>query len=216
MKIVKWKYKKSNYINIKMTKFYYKVLDISETATDTEIKNAYKKLAKKWHPDKNLDNRKRAEQMFNIISEAYQILSNNESRKLYDQNININNKIQDPFDLFDNIFQKTRLRRFSKNNDEMVLFNPFNRLMSNSFFSDSFFNNDSFFNDNVNSNSYFTSSSTIIRNGKKDTKVKRGYIKDGQRIVEEKHIYTDKDGKLKEDKKVRRKPVNMKYAIGNR
>ena len=88
--------------------------------------------------------------------------------------------------------------------------------MSNSFFSDSFFNNDSFFNDNVNSNSYFTSSSTVIRNGKKDTKVKRGYIKDGQRIVEEKHIYTDKDGKLKEDKKVRRKPVNMKYAIGNR
>ena len=199
-----------------MTKFYYKVLDISETATDYEIKNAYKKLAKKWHPDKNLDNRKRAEQMFNIISEAYQILSNSESRKLYDQNININNKIEDPFDLFDNIFQKTRLRKFSKNNDEMVLFNPFNRLMSNSFFSDSFFNNDSFFNDNVNSNSYFTSSSTVIRNGKKDTKVKREYIKDGQRIVEEKHIYTDKDGKLKEDKKVRRKPVNMKYAIGNR
>ncbi len=68
----------------------------------------------------------------------------------------------------------------------------------------------------LNSNSYFTSSSTVIRNGKKDTKVKRGYVKDGQRIVEEKHIYTDKDGKLKEDKKVRRKPVNMKYRIENR
>ena len=129
------------------------------------------------------------------------------------QNVNV---VKGLYDLFDNIFQKTRLRKFSKNNDEMVLFNPFNRLMSISFFSDSFFNNDSFFNDNVNSNSYFTSSSTVIRNGKKDTKVKRGYIKDGQQIVEEKHIYTDKDGKLKEDKKVRRKPVNMKYTIGNK
>jgi curved DNA-binding protein len=170
-----------------MTKFYYKVLGISEKATDQQIKDAYKQLAKKWHPDKNLDNKKRADQMFNIISEAYQILSNKKSRKLYDQNININNNIQDPFDIFEKVFQKTRLRPFNRNNDEMVLFNPFNRLINDS-------------------NSYFTSSSTV----------KRSYIKDGQRIVEEKHIYTDKDGKLKEDKKVRKTPVNMKYRIENR
>ena len=49
---------------------YYKILEVSENATNEEIRKAYKKLAIKWHPDKNPDNKKEAEEKFKSISEA--------------------------------------------------------------------------------------------------------------------------------------------------
>jgi len=62
---------------------YYEVLNVSKSATTTEIKKAYRKLAIKYHPDKNQGN-KEAEEKFKIISEAYAVLSNDEKRKIYD------------------------------------------------------------------------------------------------------------------------------------
>lgn len=64
-------------------KDYYDVLGIQRTADDREIKRAYRKLAKKYHPDTNAGN-KEAEQKFKEITEAYDILSDSEKRKLYD------------------------------------------------------------------------------------------------------------------------------------
>lgn len=64
---------------------YYEVLGVSKTATDEEIKKAYRKLAKKWHPDANPDNKKEAEEKFKEVSEAYETLSNAQKRKMYDQ-----------------------------------------------------------------------------------------------------------------------------------
>jgi len=58
---------------------YYKVLGVNKNATDTEIKKAYRKLALKWHPDKN-DDKKKATEMFKKIGEAYECLSNKEKR----------------------------------------------------------------------------------------------------------------------------------------
>ena len=49
---------------------YYKELEITKTATTDEIKKSYKKLALKWHPDKNPDNKEFAEKKFKNISEA--------------------------------------------------------------------------------------------------------------------------------------------------
>ncbi|MBB6325702.1 curved DNA-binding protein [Algoriphagus iocasae] len=63
---------------------YYKTLGIPKTATEKEIKDAYRKLARKYHPDLNPDN-KEAESKFKEINEANEVLSNPENRKKYDK-----------------------------------------------------------------------------------------------------------------------------------
>ncbi|RAI99771.1 curved DNA-binding protein [Chitinophaga skermanii] len=64
-------------------KDYYKVLGVEKTATADAIKKAYRKLAVKYHPDKNPDD-KLAEEKFKEINEAYEVLSDEEKRKKYD------------------------------------------------------------------------------------------------------------------------------------
>eukprot|EP00667_Euglena_gracilis_P007607 EG_transcript_7684 len=68
-----------------MGKDYYSTLGISKTATEDEIKKAYRKLAMKYHPDKNPDDKDAAEKKFKLVSEAYEVLSDPEKRKIYDK-----------------------------------------------------------------------------------------------------------------------------------
>ncbi|MBF4516408.1 J domain-containing protein [Flavobacterium sp. ANB] len=63
---------------------YYKTLDITKSATEAEIKKAYRKAARKYHPDLN-PNDKEAEKKFKEINEANEVLSNPENRKKYDK-----------------------------------------------------------------------------------------------------------------------------------
>ncbi|KAM0938623.1 putative DnaJ domain, Chaperone J-domain superfamily [Dioscorea sansibarensis] len=64
---------------------YYKVLQVDKDAKDDDLKKAYRKLAMKWHPDKNPNNKKEAEAKFKQISEAYEVLSDPQKRAIYDQ-----------------------------------------------------------------------------------------------------------------------------------
>ncbi len=66
-----------------MGKDYYKILGISKGATDDEIKKAYRKLALKYHPDKN--KAPTAEEQFKLVAEAYEVLSDKKKRDIYDQ-----------------------------------------------------------------------------------------------------------------------------------
>jgi len=67
------------------TKKYYEILGISETATDSEIKKAYRKEALHWHPDKNQDRLEEANERFKLISEAYEVLKDPEQRAIYNK-----------------------------------------------------------------------------------------------------------------------------------
>lgn len=64
---------------------YYEVLGISRSASQDEIKKAYRRLALRYHPDKNPDNSKEAEEKFKEVSEAYKVLSDSEKRQIFDQ-----------------------------------------------------------------------------------------------------------------------------------
>ena len=63
---------------------YYEVLGVSKSATQAEIKKAYRKMAIKYHPDKNPDN-KEAEEKFKLCAEAYEVLSDEQKKARYDQ-----------------------------------------------------------------------------------------------------------------------------------
>ncbi|POM81460.1 Hypothetical protein PHPALM_561, partial [Phytophthora palmivora] len=63
---------------------YFEILSLSRSASESDVKRAYRKLAVQWHPDKNRSN-PRAEEFFKKISEAYEVLSDPEKRKVYEK-----------------------------------------------------------------------------------------------------------------------------------
>ncbi|KAK6163989.1 hypothetical protein DH2020_000853 [Rehmannia glutinosa] len=63
---------------------YYNILKVSRNASEEDVKKSYKRLAMKWHPDKNAVNTKEAEAKFKQISEAYDVLSDPQKRQIYD------------------------------------------------------------------------------------------------------------------------------------
>lgn len=68
-------------------KNYYEILEVNEKASSETISKVYKFLAKKYHPDANPDNKQESEEKFKEISEAYEVLSNQEKRKEYDKEL---------------------------------------------------------------------------------------------------------------------------------
>lgn len=67
------------------TRDYYEILGVSKNATETELKQAYRKQALEWHPDRHKNDKKTAEEKFKEINEAYQVLSDPQKKAAYDQ-----------------------------------------------------------------------------------------------------------------------------------
>jgi len=91
------------------TKDYYEILGVEKTATQEEIKKAYRKLAIKYHPDKNTD--PDSQDLFKEITEAYEVLKDEEKRAKYDRGgfdetdyTSFNNDGFNPFDIFNTFF----------------------------------------------------------------------------------------------------------------
>jgi curved DNA-binding protein CbpA len=64
---------------------YYDILQVQKNSSDVDIKKSYRKLAMKWHPDKNPENSEEAAKRFQEIGEAYDVLSDLEKRAIYDK-----------------------------------------------------------------------------------------------------------------------------------
>src|SRR5580704_11100540 len=71
---------------------YYKVLDVPKTATEAEVKKAYRRLAMKYHPDRNPDDRE-AEERFKEAKEASEVLTDSHKRALYDQQLDLDQAV---------------------------------------------------------------------------------------------------------------------------
>lgn len=88
---------------------YYEELEVTKTANDVEIKESYKRLARKYHPDKNRNNKEVAEEKFKRVGEAYAVLSDPSKRKKYDlmghDGVNGADFEVDPSEIFRQVFE---------------------------------------------------------------------------------------------------------------
>jgi len=152
----------------------YKILGVSESSSQDEIKKAYRKLAIKFHPDKNQNNKEEAEKKFKEISHAYSVLGDKKQREEYDLqrkggfgvggggfSFNFNDK---GFDFYNSMFKSF----FEK--DDFGGFGGF-----------SDFN----FSDMAGGSGTSVKTSTMIINGKKITKTEKSYTnKEGKKVTE--------------------------------
>jgi curved DNA-binding protein CbpA len=154
---------------------YYKILNLNKDCTLEDIKKSYKKLALKWHPDRNNANKDISNKKFKEISEAYSVLSNPKSRQKYDNKQeypfpregNLND-FQNPFDQFESFFGRNNDIFFRNNSDNFFENNFNNDFFNNNFKSNFFTDQQSFVSSNTKSFSNFSSKreSTKIVNGK--------------------------------------------------
>jgi len=178
----------------KDTKGYYQTLNVLTDASYDEIKKSYKKLAMKWHPDKNPQNVEEATEKFKKIAEAYDVLGNEEKRRIYDSN-----------DFFTgNFSSNSNTSQFHSfhNHDESIrhAFEMFNHFFTN----DPFFQMGSqrntdppnhFFNHPLHRMNHFTSFSTSGFAQSVSTRITTTVGSDGKKITRKESTIIHPDGR---------------------
>ena len=157
---------------------YYDILGIEKSADNNEIKKAYRKLAVKYHPDKNIDFKDISEYNFKKINEAYSVLSDKQKKAEYDYG-NFNNfqsmSSNDANDIFNTFFSSTGT------NLDIPMFNTFNNVPTSTFFS---------FQTKTTSTNNFSSINTSIFDQFNNTSIGHDIFKIGTYIII-KNIHVD-------------------------
>lgn len=99
---------------------YYEILNVSQNATDKQIKSSYKKLVKKYHPDLYVGDKEFAEKKIKEINEAYDILSNIELKQEYDSYLNAKNYAKETYINSENI-SKSDEKNYESNFNKYIL-----------------------------------------------------------------------------------------------
>lgn len=99
---------------------YYEILNVSQNATDKQIKSSYKKLVKKYHPDLYVGDKEFAEKKIKEINEAYDILSNIELKQEYDSYLNAKNYAKESYINSENI-SKSDEKKYESNFNKYIL-----------------------------------------------------------------------------------------------
>ena len=155
---------------------YYKILQVYKNANDIEIKKAYRKLAAKWHPDKNRNNIEESEKKFKEITQAYDVLKDKDKKYQYDMT-----KLN-PMNAHRNSHTNTHMNPFKNMNVDLSNLFNMNRCGN--------------INININGNSAnfgnmtSVNTQTYFQNGRRITKKVTTKIVNGHKIVSE-EIFTE-------------------------
>jgi len=160
-------------------KDYYKILEVDKECGKEDIKKSYRKMALKYHPDKNNGD----DSKFKELSEAYEILSDENKRRQYDYNCShgvnysaFGHQFMDPEDLFKEIFKNSDMDMMMSGSTIHQNNVSFDNIMNRFLSPDFVFNNNS---------SKSTSASMIIQNGKKvvrTTTVENGVTRTEEKV----------------------------------
>ena len=161
----------------------YKELGISQHSTEKEIKNAYRKLAIKHHPDKGGDPEK-----FKQIAAAYETLTNKDKKNMYDQFGSVNSDI-DPMDIFRQFSQMNMSFFIDPSNITTHQFSGFNNRMFDNRMFDNLFTSMSSMGNMNNCGSSFSQTTTIINGVKKTVTNKNGKITETLETLEPTNLY---------------------------
>jgi len=185
------------FIHIIMPKDYYKILEIEKNADQNTIKKAYRKLAMKYHPDKNINNREQAEAKFKEISEAYDVLSDKNKKTNYDMNNTTEfSNFKKPEDIFKDFFKNDQMfNTFNNDFFKVNMFNNSNHFSTSTSFSSS--SSSSFSSSSSNSNFKQRNESTTIINGVQQTTITESFkLPNGSIKTTKKTIKKYPDGRV--------------------